>query len=82
MASANSEYVDDPGGTRTRDPRIKSAMLYRLSYRVVRANSEFYSTARAYCIRLRAAFLTARADKPNAPHAPDAPDKILPCSPN
>ncbi len=28
-------FVGDSGGARTRDPLIKSQMLYRLSYRVI-----------------------------------------------
>ena len=32
----NTEYKNgEPGGTRTRDHRIKSAMLYQLSYRPI-----------------------------------------------
>ena len=38
--SSNSRFrqvhVDDPGGSRTRDLRIKSPLLYQLSYRVQR----------------------------------------------
>ena len=29
-------FVGEPGGTRTRDPVIKSHMLYHLSYRLAR----------------------------------------------
>ena len=38
-----SRFLNDPGGSRTRDLRIKSPLLYQLSYRVVAlqtANSE------------------------------------------
>ena len=38
-----SRFLHDPGGSRTRDLRIKSPLLYQLSYRVVAlqtANSE------------------------------------------
>ena len=38
--------IGDPGGTRTRDPRIKSAMLYRLSYRVVLLPMCYHETRR------------------------------------
>jgi hypothetical protein len=30
------DFVGEPGGTRTRDPMIKSHVLYRLSYGLVR----------------------------------------------
>ena len=30
-----SDYFGEPGGARTRDHRIKSAMLYQLSYRLL-----------------------------------------------
>ena len=34
-AERSRDYPDDPAGDRTRDLRIKSPLLYQLSYRVV-----------------------------------------------
>ncbi len=33
----NNRFIGEPGGIRTRDPLIKSQMLYRLSYGLARA---------------------------------------------
>jgi hypothetical protein len=35
MSDPRHNWNGEPGGTRTRDHRIKSAMLYQLSYRPV-----------------------------------------------
>ena len=35
----SNDAMSEPGETRTLDPRIKSALLYRLSYRLVAGKS-------------------------------------------
>lgn len=38
MVTTGIDPMSEPGETRTLDPRIKSALLYRLSYRLIRSD--------------------------------------------
>ena len=42
-----SDVMNEPGETRTLDPRIKSALLYRLSYRLIAGKSPTVNQHRA-----------------------------------
>jgi hypothetical protein len=44
LSSDCFDFENDPGGSRTRDLRIKSPLLYQLSYRVGTANLEKYTS--------------------------------------
>jgi hypothetical protein len=48
--TGNPGHHGEPGGTRTRDHRIKSAMLYQLSYRPAKVHQEFSPSISSDCV--------------------------------
>src|SRR5260370_7109914 len=78
---AVSNHPDDPAGDRTRDLRIKSPLLYQLSYRAQQCSSQEVNTPRAnqslrYGLRDDSTPARARPTNPRTrppPHPPPPP---------
>ena len=60
---SKSAKFGEPAGTRTQDPRLKRAMLYRLSYRLTEARqSSLVNRVEGYQVLTRAPILPSTND--------------------